>query len=443
MLINIDLHYHSGYSGGVGQINLVDFLKTGPKKGIDVFGTGDCLHEQWLKELKIQLTETFKDTGIFQLNKQDSVYFILQTELIFTSLIKKHRKSVHIVFLFPSYNSIFATLKLFEEWNVKNTIGRPFVICKNNEDVGDKLNKILDINEYIEFIPAHIMTPEGVFGSKNPINYLEDFFGGATDRIHVVETGLSADPLILGLIPELDKIGLISNSDAHSTSLDRCGREFTTLEFKKSELTFFKIIATLRNNYIQRTGEFNPTEGKFFLTGHRAGKTKHNNDYCVYSPNYTPKDKKCPICGKELTIGVLERALELSKIQGGNRKFGYLPLERPKFIHMVPLMEILAYFYQVKSSKSKKIITDYDKIINLLGNECEMWFLDNFLIEEKLNKEMPDELINLIIEIKNGNFCFSPMGFDGTYGKLVIGKKEDLFSTNFCSKKQFQKKLLN
>ncbi|MHA1386699.1 MAG: endonuclease Q family protein [Candidatus Helarchaeota archaeon] len=442
MLINIDLHYHSGYSGGVGQIQLRNFLETGPKKGIDVFGTGDCLHSIWLKTLQNQLVETENDSGIFYLGKNKNVKFILQTELIFTCAIGKKRKSAHILFLFPSFSSISRILKLFKKWGVKNTIGRPFVICKDNEDVGDKLNKIVDVDEFIEFIPAHVMTPEGVFGPKNPINYLEEFFGNATDKINIVETGLSADPFILGLIPELDKIGLISNSDAHSTWLNRCGREFTTLEIKNSDFSYSEIIQLFRNKSIIRTCEFNPTESKFFLTGHRAGKAKHGKDYCVYSPGYTKKNKKCPICGKKLTIGVLERALELTKIQGANRKFGFLPLKKQKFIHMVPLIEIIAYHNNIKSVTSKRIIKVYDQIIELIGNECEMWFLENSVIREKLENNISPELIDLIIEIKKGNFSFSPIGFDGTYGKLLVGKKEDFFNVNFCSKKQYQKKLI-
>ena len=80
MLVNVDLHYHSGASGGVGNIDLTDFLETGPKKGIDIFGTGDCLHELWLEKLKKELAETYKGSGIFQLESQQNVKFILQTE---------------------------------------------------------------------------------------------------------------------------------------------------------------------------------------------------------------------------------------------------------------------------------------------------------------------------------------------------------------------------
>ena len=220
MNINVDLHYHSGASGGVGKILLDDFYEIGPKKGINVIGTGDSLHEDWLKQLKSQLVEIEKDNGLFYLKRGKDISFMLQTEVIFTCSLGNGRKSVHIILFFPSFDAITKTIKMFEKWEVKNTIGRPFVKCENNEEVGDRLNKFLELDEYNEFVPAHVMTPSGVFGSQNPINFLEEFFGGATEKINCIETGLSADPVILGMIPEFDKIGFISNSDAHSVQLN-------------------------------------------------------------------------------------------------------------------------------------------------------------------------------------------------------------------------------
>ncbi|MHA1786374.1 MAG: endonuclease Q family protein [Candidatus Helarchaeota archaeon] len=431
-MINVDLHYHSGASGGVGKINLEDFYEIGPKKGINVIGTGDSLHEGWLTQLKERLTEINKDNGLFRLSNGKEVSFLLQTEVIFTCSLGKGRKSVHIILLFPSFDAINKTIKLFEKWNVKNTIGRPFVKCKDNQEVGDRLNKFLEINEYNEFIPAHIMTPSGVFGSQNPINFLEEFFSGAVDNINCVETGLSADPLILGMIPELDNIGLISNSDAHSIQLNRLGREFTTFDVK--ELSYYEIIDKIRRKKISRTAEFHPTEGKFFLSGHRAGKKGHGNNYCVFSPQYTPKNGRCPICGKPLTIGVLERAFQLTKAQDGNREYGYLPKKTQSFVHMVPLIEMLAVGYlKTKSIKSKKVRKLYDDIIQLIGNECELWFKNDEEIKSNLEGNIEQDVVDLILKVKNGKFHFNPLGYDGAYGTLVIGKKQqikDLFETN-------------
>ena len=416
-------------------------------KGINLIGTGDCLHEGWLQTLKEKLIEV--SDGIFALKgHEEGVQFILQTELIFTCNINnsKNRKSVHIVFLFPSYEVIDRILKLFEKWEVKNTIGRPFVKCKNNKEVGDRILKIYDQDEFIEVIPAHVMTPNGIYGSQNPIVWLKDFFGEAADRIKIFETGLSADPYVLSLIPELDDKTLISNSDAHSPALNRLGREFTTIKIK--DMKFESIIKALRENNVIYTSEFNPTEGKYFLTGHRAGKQGHNTSYCIYSPKFVPEDKLCPICGKKLTIGVLQQAMELNKLQGGDREYGYLPPGRKKFVHMIPLIEIIGAYLGIKTYTSKKILKIYSDIVEQFGNECELWFTDQNMIQKKLSGIIDDRLIETINTIKNGNFSFHPPGFDGAYGELKIGNTIDIFEINKIyiddeTKKLIEKRLSN
>lgn len=424
MLLNCDLHYHSGASGGVGVIKLDDFISIAPKKGIDLIGTGDCLHPGWFQTLQSTLREIESDNGLFIHPKDDKICFLLQTEVIFTCQIKSGRKSVHTILLFPSFDAIKSSIRLMEQWGMKNTIGRPFIKCDDNQDVGDKLLKLLQINDGIEFVPAHVMTPSGVFGSNNPIDHLEDFYGPAVEKINVVETGLSADPVILGLIPELDNFGFISNSDAHSVALNRLGREFTTIDIK--ERSYWDVISSLRKKKVSYTSEFSPTEGKFFLSGHRAGKKGHGKHYCVFSPKFTPKNKICPICRKKLTVGVLERAMELTRVQGANREFGYIPPNSQKFVHMVPLVEILARgYFKTKSTSSKKIALLYHKIVEELRNECQLWLLDVKTIKDRLEGKVENEVMDLILQVKDGKFSFKPLGFDGSYGELVIGQKQD------------------
>ena len=136
---------------------------------------------------------------------------------------------------------------------------------------------------------------------------IDEFFGESSSYIHAVETGLSADPMILGMIPELDNRTLISNSDCHSGASHRLGREFTTLDIK--EKTYRGIIDAIRNGKVIRTAEFNPAEGRYFLTGHRGDKKGHEGVACSFSPSFAPADNICPICSKKLTIGVLQRSL--------------------------------------------------------------------------------------------------------------------------------------
>ncbi len=429
MLINCDLHSHSGYAGGVGQISLDNLEVAMQKKGIDVFGTGDCLHPEWRELLKGNLVE--REDGLFS-KKGNDVRFMLQTEVIFTAAVGSGRKSVHTVLLFPSFDSVEKTCQLLEGMGVKNTIGRPFIKCADSMDVGNRLSKILDIDDKIEAIPAHVMTPQGVYGSNNPIGRMKDFYGGVTERISAVETGLSADPEILSLIPELDDLSLVSNSDAHSAALNRMGREFTTVDI--ASVSYGNIIDSIRKNRIARTAEFNPTEGKFFLTGHRAKKKGHGDAYCVFSPKHTPKDNKCPICGKKLTVGVLERALQLKDVQGGTREFGELSPSTKDFVRMVPLVEVIAYSIGVLSVVSAKVVALYDKAVGVFGNEAQIWFEKDEVIRKKLaSAEVSDDVIDNIIKVKNGDFCFSPAGFDGTYGKLCVGAKEDVFNVNIIS----------
>ena len=424
MKINCDLHCHSGYAGGVGNISLVDIENTMPLKGIDIVGTGDVLQQEWLNTLRSSFVED--ESGLFTTAPETSVRFVLQTEIIFTSPRGDGRKTVHHVLLFPSFESVDQCRELMNKWDVKLKIGRPFVKCKSKEDVARSLYDIHGIDPMIESIPAHVMTPDGIYGSKNPVTSIEQFYGEGVDLINSVETGLSADPTILGQIPELDNFTLLSNSDAHSAKLHRMGREFTTLDVQK--IDFPGIIRAIRENNVYRTAEFNPMEGRYFLTGHRKGKKGHGDQYCIYSPSFTPGDGKCPICKKRLTIGVLERSQILKKAQGGeDREWGYRPKSSPDFVHMVPLVEIIAYTLGIATLTSKRVIGTYYDMIEHLGSECAMWFMDETDIEKRLTGNVEENLLSNILTIKRGNFNFSPMGYDGTYGRLRIGERSDIF----------------
>jgi len=417
------MHSHSGYAGGVGNTSFGDVEKNMPLKGINVVGTGDCMHPHW----KARLEECLKEDGdgIFKYDEESEISYVLQTEIIITADVGSSRKGVHTIILFPSFESIGSAVEMMESWGMKNTVGRPFLKCGGPVDVGERLNAIRSIDEGIEIIPAHVLTPEGVFGSKAPVDSLSDFYGGAAEDIRIIETGLSADPLILSLIPELDDIAFISNSDAHSPALNRMGREFTSVDCERD---YGSILRSLRKNRIVGTAEFNPVEGRYFLTGHRAGRKGHDEHYCVYSPDHTPKDRKCPICGKGLTVGVYERALELSKVQGDPRTLDDAKTDIP-FVHMVPLVEIIAYSLGICNISSKKVLDRYNRITSKV-NECDLWFKSPKDIQGALEGLVEYKIINDIISVKNDDFCFSPAGYDGVYGNLIIGQRMDYDDVN-------------
>ncbi len=448
LTVNADLHTHSVFAGGTGsgtiQKKLTEmrgrFIETqviSQMKGVNLLGTGDVQFEPYLDFLEENLVEQEEGLFTFEVNEndlsnflskkgfsfevQEDLRYVLQTELIFTTAVGKRRKKAHVVMLFPSFESVRSLNTLLDLWGVsRQKMARPFVVCDSAEQVGDRVNSIMDIDPHVEVIPAHVMTPEGVYGGDLQIDFLDQFFGDSADRIRIVETGLSADPAILGMVPELDNRILISNADAHSSALNRLGREFTSVNLGRFDYRSF--IDALRDGNVSKTAEFHPTEGRYFLTGHRDNRKKPflhgKGQYCYYSYRHLPEDRICPVCKKPLTIGVLQRAYELTEAQGADRRFGEGP-KRP-YITMIPLIEILGFVRGIKTLSSKKLLREYTGIVSNIGSESRIWMEDNLDLGE-----IDPEVSGAIVEVKKGNFCFSPPGFDGTYGRLVIGETYD------------------
>lgn len=421
----VDLHSHSGYAGGVGDISLETVAATMAKKGINVFGVGDCLQPAWRERLQTLLSE--KEPGLFALDGCDeslrAARFALQTEVIFTSPVDSGgRKGTHVVLLFPEFSAVDAAIGLLRRWDVKLDMGRPFIKCESADDVAEKCQAFHDINPSVMVIPAHVMTPQGIYGSDHPVDSLREVFGDFADKISTVETGLSADPLLLALLPELDGRTFISNSDCHSGALNRVGREFTALEIDTP--SYDAIVSALRGRRVLYSAEFNPAEGRYFLTGHRAGLERHGNAYCYYSPGQAPADGLCPICGKRLTVGVLDRILYLSEKQSSDGKGRALEAASPAqaMKTLVPLVEVVAAGLGVKSVTSRKTVACYDAIVGHVGAEADLWDLDVKTLPQELKGIAPDRVVQAIMQVAAGDFSFQP-GFDGQYGGLRLGEK--------------------
>ncbi len=406
MQLAVDLHSHSGYAGGVGQIELNDVAAIMKKKGIEIFGTGDCLLPKRVSELRREISETAP--GIFSLPESEAG-FVLQTEVIFSTKLPgyKNKTIAHHIILFPDFKSIEKMNLLLQKWQMKNTIGRPFITSNCQEQLEEQLWEIVNVDPLIEIIPAHVMTPEGILGSRNNLFSFQEFYGGFLKRITTIETGLSADPSMLEKIPDLAHLTFISNSDCHSAALNRIGREFTILE--AAEKTFPDIIRALRTNKVAFTAEFNPAEGRFFLTGHRRDRKDHNKD--IFYRDHLPIDLICPDCGRKMNLGVRERCRQLQDEKINPRK--------RNFMHLIPLVEVIAHSLGIKSVNSVKIKNTFDKIMEIFPSEIDLWRSDR--VQELLDKWIDPKTINRILAVQAGRFQFEPPGFDGHYGNLIIG----------------------
>ena len=75
MNVNVDLHIHSKYSMATSnKMDIPTIAREAAKKGINLIGTGDCLHAKWLDQVK-RLPES---DGIFSLNDTS---FVLTVEI--------------------------------------------------------------------------------------------------------------------------------------------------------------------------------------------------------------------------------------------------------------------------------------------------------------------------------------------------------------------------
>lgn len=387
-----DLHIHSRFSGGASKnINLVNLAYNCKVKGIQIVGTGDCLHPLWLNELKINLIEYSE--GFFSLQMIPEIRFLLQTEV--EVIWKNHLniKKIHFILLFPNFEILDEASIYLSKFGDLGKEGRPR-IYKSAEQL---ILGLKSIDNNIEIIPAHIFTPYfGIFGDKAQFNTLVEALGYGTNYINSIETGLSADPSMVRTISELNKVSIISNSDSHSTHFHRIGREATI--FNLNKLNYSNLIDSIRRNKIIKTYEFRPSYGKYYYDGHRAERHINNKDYYC-SPRLNIES--CPYCKKELTKGVLSRVLKLA-----DQKNPF----KLKFQYIVPLLELIS-IVMGGTEYSKRNLSLYQKIITNNEDEYALW-------EGKSNFEgIPEKLIEAIRKIRNGRFWFIP-GHDATYGKL-------------------------
>jgi len=414
MKIISDLHIHSRFSRATSKnLDIPNLEKYARIKGLDLLGTGDFTHPEWLKELKKELTE--EGTGI--LKTKTGFNFLLQTEisLIYTQDGKGRR--IHNVILAPNFEVVSQITEYLLKKGRIDYDGRPIFKIPCPEFV-ESLKKI---NKDIEIIPAHIWTPWfSLFGSNSGFNTVEECFKDQTKHIHAIETGLSSDPAMNWRLSQLDNLSIVSFSDLHSYWPWRIGREATVFDCK---LDYMEIINCLKNKRIYMTIEVDPNYGKYHLDGHRAC------DVCL-EPKEAIKNKDiCPKCGRKLTIGVLHRVEELA-----DRDEGYNPKDATPFKSLIPLSEILAALIG-SSVSSQKTWKEYNNLIDKFGSEL------NVLLnveKEEMEKVTDEKIAQAIMKNREGEIKIEP-GYDGVYGEPVFEERVEEKKENKV--KQVQKGL--
>jgi len=413
-----DLHIHSRFSRATSKkLTIPNLAAWGSLKGISVLGTGDFTHPEWLAEIEEYLVDNGQ--GLFVLRNPKGLEaeipsfdgtiagrtrFMLQTEI--SSIYKRGGKvrKIHNLVYMPDLDSVKRFNERLGEVGNLASDGRPIL----GLDSRDLLDLVLETHPMAFLVPAHIWTPWfSLFGSKSGFDSIKECFGDYSAEIFAMETGLSSDPEMNWTWSELDRIKLISNSDAHSG--EKLAREVNLF---RGEMSYEGIYRALRSEGLGHkflgTVEFFPEEGKYHMDGHRKCGV-------VMDPHETiARGGICPVCGKPVTVGVYNRVLELA-----DRQEAVKPQGAAEFTSMIPLKEILSEVVGT-GPNTKKVNTLYMKLIREFGTELDI--LQRAPVED-LNK-YSCHLGEGLARMRDGNVIRKP-GFDGEYGVITVFNEKE------------------
>ncbi|WP_291322943.1 UvrD-helicase domain-containing protein [Desulfonatronospira sp.] len=413
-----DLHIHSCYSRATSRsLDPPSLAAWATAKGIHVVGTGDFTHPGWMQMLHKHLVQA--EDGLLQLRQDNDLSsyipgfehklhgktrFMLSAEI--SSIYKqggKVRKIHNLVFLPSLEKALKFNTRLERIGNLKAD-GRPIL----GLDSRNLLEMVLETDPWGFVIPAHIWTPWfSLFGSRSGFDSLEECFGDLSEHIFALETGLSSDPEMNWMWSQLDRFAMVSNSDAHSA--ENLGREVNLFQ---GEISFEGIFRALRregqeHNFLG-TLEFFPEEGKYHLDGHRKCGV-------VMDPRQTlAHGGKCPVCGKDVTVGVLNRIMSMA-----DRHEPRQPDCQPGFSSVIPLKELISEFLGV-GPRTKKVQGFYNRLVHRFGPE--LGILQDVPVEDLGRYHAP--LGRGIARMRSGDVIRQP-GYDGEYGVVRVFTKAE------------------
>ena len=406
-----DFHIHSHYSRATSKQLVPEMLDLwGQRKGIKVLGTGDFTHPGWTAELSEKLEPA--EEGLFVLKKKFSgdrgtkgTRFLLTAEISSIYKFGEKVRKVHNLIFAPGFKAVQRIQEKIEALggNIRSD-GRPIL----GLDSRDLLELCLEADERTLFIPAHIWTPWfSSLGSKSGFDTIEECYRDLSDHILAVETGLSSDPPMNWMCSFLDKYTIISNSDAHSP--EKLGREANLFDAELSYTAITDALSKGASSGFRGTVEFFPQEGKYHHDGHRK---------CGISwdPLTTLRHGGiCPVCGRPVTVGVLNRVAQLA-----DRIDIYERPGRDPFYSLIPLKEILAELEGVGSG-SKRVGERYEKCLARLGPELDILLYRD---SESIRHVGGGDLA-FAIERMRERKVHAEAGYDGEYGRIRVWGDEE------------------
>ncbi len=359
-------------------------------KGLDLVGTGDSLHKEWLRHIKHELVKV-----------NDGIYSIGSTNFLVTTEVED-AKRVHHLILFPSISSAEDLRERFKGHSSNiDKDGRPHLNL-NGESIVDYVR---DVDAMIG--PAHAFTPWTAIYKE--YDSLSGCYGDNLKHIKFLELGLSADTCMADRIPELKDLTYMSNSDCHSPLPNRLGREFNRIVVE--ELNFNEIKRSIIEHKFKLNVGLNPKEGKYHITACSRCYLK-----------FKLKDAiglkwRCPECKGRIKKGVNDRINELAC-----RDEPKHPGHRPPYIHILPLAEVISLATGIRTLSSKTIQNRWHNLVEAMKSEINV-LIDSDI--EEIKKIDPE--VGRIIEKFRTNRIRYITGGGGKYGQPTLKNAEDRY----------------
>lgn len=393
MIINTDLHIHSRFSGATSaRMTLENLARGASQKGIDLIGSGDCLHPLWFREV----TSLDKvDDGTFQV---DSLRVILGVEV-------EDMFRVHHLILFPDVSAVLEFRSVIADRCLNmDSDGRPNIHMDGVEiaQVANDLDALIG--------PCHAFTPWTSLYAFH--SSLRGAYGDAVRYVSLLELGLSADSDYADRIQELQDLTFLTNSDAHSPTPIRLAREFN--RFKVEDVTFEEI-----RRAVLRIGGRRPV----LNVGLPPQEGKYNESACIKcTRHYTLTDAidrrwRC-VCGGRIKKGVKDRVEELATWPDPHH-----PEHRPPYLHLIPLAEIIANALGISSPTAMRVNRLWQSLLRRFGDEVSV------LIDAPIGEIATvagGEIADAVDAFRSGRIVVHPGG-GGRYGTIEIPKRRTLF----------------
>lgn len=386
MHVNADLHIHSKYSAATSaRMDLPTLTREAAKKGIELVGTGDCIHPRWLSDIKALKPV---DEGTFVAN---DTHFVLTCEI-------EDSARVHHLLILPSISKAEELQERLAPFSNLASDGRPKVRL-NGEQVAQHAKDVGAL-----FGPCHAFTPwTAMYAYFDSIN---DCYGSMASHVTFIELGLSADSDYADRIAELQDLTFLTNSDAHSPWPIRLAREFNRFEMDAP------IFDELKQAILRKNGR-----KPVLNVGLPPAEGKYNESACIrcynhYSLQMCQERKWRCTCGGLIKKGVRDRVNELADYETPRH-----PPHRPPYLRLIPLAEIIALALGASDPNVKPVRDVWSTMVGALGDEVTV------LVDADVTQlDMVDESVrDAIVAFREGKIILHPGG-GGQYGRVELPK---------------------